>query len=169
MSAAVAGAVPKERRARTGLAGVLLASAASVVAYAAQAMGLSGQRPNNLVVYAVAFTGFALAGWFAYDGWVNWPEQNRRYDEIVARKDESNDKGPDDLAILGSDTDRLRVAMGDLPKEQCRALVLASFYGRTAAEIAESEEIPLGTAKTRIRTAMLRLRAALVDDTKGSE
>jgi len=65
MSAAVAGAVPKERRARTGLAGVLLASAASVVAYAAQAMGLSGQRPNNLVVYAVAFTGFALAGWFA--------------------------------------------------------------------------------------------------------
>jgi RNA polymerase sigma-70 factor (ECF subfamily) len=47
--------------------------------------------------------------------------------------------------------------------------VLAAFYGRTAAEIAESEEIPLGTAKTRIRTAMLRLRAALVDETEGTE
>jgi RNA polymerase sigma-70 factor (ECF subfamily) len=90
-------------------------------------------------------------------------------EEILARKDESNDKGPDDLALLSSDTARLRVAMGDLPKEQCRALVLAAFYGRTAAEIAESEEIPLGTAKTRIRTAMVRLRAALVDDTEGSE
>jgi len=65
MSAAVAGAVPKERRGRTGLAGVLVASAASVLAYAAQAMALSGQRPDNLVLYAVAFTGFALAGWFA--------------------------------------------------------------------------------------------------------
>jgi cell division protein FtsW (lipid II flippase) len=65
MSAAVAGAVPKQRRARTGLAGVLVASAASVLAYAAQAMGLSGQRPDNLVVYGVAFTALALAGWYA--------------------------------------------------------------------------------------------------------
>ena len=65
MSAAVASAVPKQRRARTGLAGVLIASAASVLAFAAQAMGLSGERPDNLVVYGIAFTGFALAGWFA--------------------------------------------------------------------------------------------------------
>ncbi len=90
-------------------------------------------------------------------------------DEILARKDETNDRGPDDLAILGSDTERLRVAMRDLPEEQCRALVLAAFYGQTAAEVAESEDIPLGTAKTRIRTAMLRLRAAMVDDTEDSE
>jgi cell division protein FtsW (lipid II flippase) len=65
VSATVAGSVPKQRRARTGLAGVLLAAAASVLAYTAQAMGLSGQRPDNLVVYGVAFTGLALAGWFA--------------------------------------------------------------------------------------------------------
>jgi hypothetical protein len=31
-------------------------------------------------------------------------------------------------------------------------------------EISESERIPLGTAKTRIRTAMLKLRAALMVD-----
>ena len=90
-------------------------------------------------------------------------------EEILARKDESSDKGPDDLALLSSDTERLRVAMRDLPKDQCRALTLAAFYGRTAAEIAESEEIPLGTAKTRIRTAMIRLRSALVDETEGTE
>jgi DNA-directed RNA polymerase specialized sigma24 family protein len=47
--------------------------------------------------------------------------------------------------------------------------VLAAFHGQTAREIAETESIPLGTAKTRIRTAMLRLRAALVDDTEASE
>jgi cell division protein FtsW (lipid II flippase) len=43
----------------------LLASAASAVAYASQSMGLTGERPDNLVVYAAVFTGFALAGWFA--------------------------------------------------------------------------------------------------------
>ncbi len=89
--------------------------------------------------------------------------------EILARRDPNQERGPDDLAVLGSDTERLRRALADLPPDQCRALVLAAFFGQTAREIAESESIPLGTAKTRIRTAMLRLRAALVDDTEGSE
>ena len=40
-------------------------------------------------------------------------------------------------------------------------MVLASVYGRTALEISESEGIPLGTAKTRIRTGLIRLRAAI--------
>lgn len=89
--------------------------------------------------------------------------------EILARRDPGSERGPDELALLSSETERLRVAMGNLPADQCRALVLAAFFGRTAREIAESESIPLGTAKTRIRTAMLRLREALIDDTEASE
>ena len=65
MSAVAATAAIRTPRARTGLAAVLVASAASVLAYALQAMGLSGERPDNLVVYAIAFTGFAVAGWYA--------------------------------------------------------------------------------------------------------
>jgi RNA polymerase sigma-70 factor (ECF subfamily) len=57
--------------------------------------------------------------------------------------------------------DELRRALATLPDEQRRALLLASYFGRTAAEIAEAEAIPLGTAKTRIRTAMQRLRTGL--------
>ncbi len=90
-------------------------------------------------------------------------------EEILARSGEGSERSPDDLALLGSETDRLRTAMAGLPADQRRALVLAAFAGRTAREIAESEQIPLGTAKTRIRTAMLRLRAALVDDTEAPE
>jgi RNA polymerase sigma-70 factor (ECF subfamily) len=48
-----------------------------------------------------------------------------------------------------------------LPGAQQRALVLAACFGRTAAEISRIEQIPLGTAKTRIRSAILKLRAAL--------
>ena len=52
-------------------------------------------------------------------------------------------------------------AIAELPNEQRRALFLAAYLGRTAREIGELEGIPLGTAKTRIRTAMLRLRDSL--------
>ena len=52
-------------------------------------------------------------------------------------------------------------ALEVLPEEQRRAVVLAAVYGRTALEISEAEGIPLGTAKTRIRTALIRLRTAV--------
>ena len=57
--------------------------------------------------------------------------------------------------------DRLRRAIGSLPDEQRRALVLATYAGRTAREIAELDGVPLGTVKTRIRSAMLKLRESL--------
>jgi len=47
--------------------------------------------------------------------------------------------------------------------DQRRALVLAVFHGRTAKEISATEAIPLGTAKTRIRSGLLKLRAMLVE------
>jgi RNA polymerase sigma factor (sigma-70 family) len=55
----------------------------------------------------------------------------------------------------------LRRAMAALPEDQRRALFFAAYLGRTAQEIGELEGIPLGTAKTRIRTAMLKLREQL--------
>jgi RNA polymerase sigma factor (sigma-70 family) len=48
-----------------------------------------------------------------------------------------------------------------LPPEQARAVVLAVIGGRTAAEVGLAEGIPLGTAKTRIRTGLRRVRAAM--------
>ena len=55
----------------------------------------------------------------------------------------------------------MRQAVGSLPDDQRRALVLAMYAGRTAREISELDGIALGTVKTRIRAAMLKLRDAL--------
>lgn len=52
-------------------------------------------------------------------------------------------------------------ALAALPVEQRRALVLASLHGRTAREVGEIEGVPLGTAKTRIRSALIKVRDAV--------
>jgi RNA polymerase sigma-70 factor (ECF subfamily) len=59
---------------------------------------------------------------------------------------------------------RARGAMEQLSGEQRAALELAYFGGKTSAEVAEMEGIPIGTAKTRIRTALLRLREAMAEE-----
>jgi RNA polymerase sigma-70 factor (ECF subfamily) len=73
----------------------------------------------------------------------------------------SSDPDPERAGINAHDSVRVHRALLTLPAEQRQALLLASFYGRTAREIAELEDIPIGTVKTRIRTAMIKLRSEL--------
>ena len=72
-------------------------------------------------------------------------------------------KGPDDVALLQADVARVAAAVGALPESQRRCVVLATIGGCTAVEISESEQIPLGTAKTRIRDGLIRLRVMLAE------
>lgn len=74
------------------------------------------------------------------------------------------DGDPADHITRLEDAERVRAAVRGLPAPQQRAVVLAACYGRTAAEISRMEQIPLGTAKTRIRTALLRLRSTLAEE-----
>jgi RNA polymerase sigma-70 factor (ECF subfamily) len=76
----------------------------------------------------------------------------------LAGKKQPEDVNPEAQIV---DSEVLREELAQLPQEQLRALVLAVFYGFTAKEISRLDGLPLGTAKTRIRSAMLRLRARL--------
>jgi RNA polymerase sigma factor (sigma-70 family) len=89
-------------------------------------------------------------------------------DDLVALGLASGGRPVEDLAVASQLSPNLRGALHALPVEQRRATLLAALYGRTAEEISTSESIPLGTAKTRIRTGLQKLRAAL-DDAKGQQ
>lgn len=69
----------------------------------------------------------------------------------------------EDAAVARTDVGRLRGAICALPDEQRRVLLLASLGGHTAVEIAAIEGIPVGTAKTRLRTALQRMRRECLD------
>ena len=67
-------------------------------------------------------------------------------------------------AEAATGADALRAALAHLPAAQARAVVLAGLAGLSAAEVARAEGIPLGTAKTRIRTGLGRLRDLLHEE-----
>lgn len=57
--------------------------------------------------------------------------------------------------------DKVRAVMGSLPENQREALECAYFEGMSHTEIAEKTGQPLGTIKTRIRSAMESLKKVL--------
>lgn len=65
---------------------------------------------------------------------------------------------PGVLAERDHDRAEVREALGRLPEPQREALVLAYWGGLTADQIARQVSVPLGTAKSRIRLGLARLR-----------
>jgi len=90
--------------------------------------------------------------------------------EHVDRPAEADDgPGPDEQVVILDLTARARQAMSSLPPEQRAALELAYLGGKTSAEISDLEGIPIGTAKTRIRAALLRLREAMAPEGRAED
>jgi RNA polymerase sigma-70 factor (ECF subfamily) len=88
----------------------------------------------------------------------------RSLERIGVSPEEDPSPGPDDRVTIVDLTERAQQAMDALSPVQRSALELAYFGGRTVSEVAALEGIPLGTAKTRIHSALLRLRGAMAEE-----
>ena len=109
-------------------------------------------------------------------GWIMNQARSRaidrlRFDQRKKRVDPSSDSagpeeaagGPDELLELRQQGDRVRSAMTALTAHEREAIEATYFSGLTYAEAADRLNQPLGTIKTRIRSALVKLRDALGD------
>ena len=105
-------------------------------------------------------------------GWLLTITRTRAIDTLrsrAARPDMTSTVPPDSLAAADAgdpvecaqQTAVVRAALLSLPEPQRDALELAYYEGLTQAEIAARLSEPLGTIKTRMRTALLSLRTRL--------
>ena len=105
-------------------------------------------------------------------GWLLTITRTRAIDKIRARKsrpDTTHPITPDalpaaearDAVEVAEQAEIVRKALLSLPPAQRTALELAYYEGLTQSEIADRLSEPLGTVKTRIRTALMSLRARL--------
>jgi RNA polymerase sigma-70 factor (ECF subfamily) len=93
-----------------------------------------------------------------------WIDKLRRekvefaYRETVDEPIETNE-APDTAAMRVQTEEQMRAALETLSDEQRQVVRLSFFEDRPHSEIAEHLSLPLGTVKSRLRLALIKLRA----------
>ena len=77
---------------------------------------------------------------------------------VVGSEPPAAAESPAAVAERDSTRESVVAALQTLPEPQRDALVLAYWGGLTAGQIADREQVPLGTAKSRLRLGLARLR-----------
>lgn len=80
---------------------------------------------------------------------------------VVAQEEPRVDERPRVALERADDRRSVREALRVLPAPQREALVLAYWGGLTADQIAQRANVPLGTAKSRLRLGLAKLRSEL--------
>jgi RNA polymerase sigma-70 factor (ECF subfamily) len=100
----------------------------------------------------------------ALDLWRTAQAGGRATDRLKIASGREEDR-PEDQPVARFERDErragVRAALGVLPAPQREAVVLAYWGGLTADEIATRSGVPLGTAKSRVRLGLQRLRTEL--------
>jgi RNA polymerase sigma-70 factor (ECF subfamily) len=92
------------------------------------------------------------------------PVDGEALERLVGETLEDDPRSPENAAGIELESARARARLREIPPAQARAVVLATILGCTAAEISRREDIPLGTAKTRLRAGLRALRSGLVEE-----
>jgi RNA polymerase sigma-70 factor (ECF subfamily) len=92
-----------------------------------------------------------------------YSQSNQELADTVLEAPASYNVSPLNKMVERENLELVQRRIGELPLTQQRVLQMKFFENKTFAEIAELLEIPLGTALSRMRLALERLRAATQD------
>ncbi|HVK79738.1 MAG TPA: sigma-70 family RNA polymerase sigma factor, partial [Verrucomicrobiae bacterium] len=98
----------------------------------------------------------------ARNAWIDRLRRERvelAYRGSLIISEESDDEAPDDAAERLQTEEQMSAAMALLSEEQKQVVRLSFFEDRPHSEIAEHLSLPLGTVKSRLRLALMKLRA----------
>ncbi len=76
----------------------------------------------------------------------------------------SNERNPLEDTILNERAEKVKNAMDQLSEKQRQVILVAYFEGKSQSEISEQFDVPLGTIKTRMRDAMIKLKSLLREE-----
>lgn len=103
----------------------------------------------------------------ALDLWREGDAASRAGDRLkvaVAQEPPRDDARPEIECQQRESSRRLRAMLRSLPEAQREAVVLSYWGGLTADEIARRAGVPVGTAKSRVRLGLNRLREICPED-----
>jgi RNA polymerase sigma-70 factor (ECF subfamily) len=89
------------------------------------------------------------------------PGHEEDVSQSPSRQNEKSDETPEQSASHNERANAVSEAIAQLPAKQREVLDLAYFQGLSQYEIAAKLNVPIGTIKSRVRDAMIRLRQPL--------
>ena len=95
----------------------------------------------------------------ALDVWRSNRTRQRAIDRLQesARLHPAVAEEPSHVVVRATDRERARRGVRNLPADQRQAIGLTYWAGLTAQQVADVQDVPLGTAKSRVRLALRKL------------
>ena len=123
------------------------------------------QATAKFTTYLYRLAHNRLIDFYRAEGRAEWVSRDadEGTDDIVAAQAGPRGEQPEVQVESRNIAQRISVAVGALPPAQREAFLMQQEGGMSVAEIAEATGVPEETAKSRLRYAVTKLRAALED------
>jgi RNA polymerase sigma-70 factor (ECF subfamily) len=98
----------------------------------------------------------------ARNAWIDRLRRERvelAYRDTLVLDEESPDEAPDDAVTRGQAEEQISAALETLSPDQRQVVQLSFFEDHSHSQIAERLSLPLGTVKSRLRLALIKLKA----------
>ncbi|MBY0563500.1 MAG: sigma-70 family RNA polymerase sigma factor [Hyphomonadaceae bacterium] len=98
----------------------------------------------------------------ARNAWIDRLRRERvevAYRDTLFEDEESSDESPDEAAVRSQTEAQMTAALSILSPEQRQVVQLSFFEDKPHSEIAQHLSLPLGTVKSRLRLALIKLKA----------